>query len=152
MGFDNEIICTDRNGNQNQFKYSIEESEENGKVKWIYRVMPFDLNASDWFEFAITVISPTVGKITVMDNRNMVQYRGKGITEKIIEVSANTLRLTIISSTNKAQKKLLSTEWRTPAADVIWERLRGQGLASYSEENDIYTFINEQLILNELRI
>lgn len=141
MTFDNEIICTDRNGNQNQFKYSINKSEENGKVKWIFRVMPFDLNANDWFEFAITVINPTVGKITVMDNRNMVEYRGKGITEKMIEEAANVLGLTIISSTNNSQKKLLSTEWRTPAADVIWERLIAQGRATYNTEDDIYTFI-----------
>lgn len=144
MGFDNEIICTDRNGIQNQFKYSIEESEENGKVKWIFRVMPFDLIATDWFEFAITVINPTIGKVTVMDNRNMVQYRGKGITEKMIEEAANVLGLTIISSTNNPQKKSLLTEWRTPAADIIWGRLITQGRATYNEQDDIYTFINGQ--------
>ncbi|MBK7762044.1 MAG: hypothetical protein IPI46_01560 [Bacteroidetes bacterium] len=144
MGFDNEIICTDRNGIQNQFKYSIEESEENGKVKWIFRVMPFDLISTDWFEFAITVINPTIGKVTVMDNRNMVQYRGKGITEKMIEEAANVLELTIISSTNNPQNKSLSTEWRTPAADIIWERLKGKGLATYNTEADIYTFIKRQ--------
>jgi hypothetical protein len=145
MGFDNEIICTDKNGLQNQFKYSIDESEDSGKVKWIFRVMPFDLNATDWFEFAITVIDPTLGKVTVMDNRNMVQYRGKGITEKMIEVSANVLGLTIISSTNNPQYKSLSTEWRTPAADVIWNRLLAQARATYNEEDDIYTFINRKL-------
>jgi hypothetical protein len=144
MGFDTEIICIDRNGNQNSFKYSMDESEESGKVKWVFRVMPHDLNAADWFEFAITVINPTVGKITVMDNRNMVQYRGKGITEKMIEVAANVLGLTIISSTNNPQKKSLSIEWRTPAADIIWERLRAKGLATYNTEDDIYTFIKRQ--------
>jgi hypothetical protein len=144
MGFDTEIVCTDRNGNQNTFKYSMDESEESGKVKWVFRVMPYDLNATDWFEFAITVINPTIGKITVMDNRNMVQYRGKGITEKMIDEAANVLELTIISSTNNPQKKSLSPEWRTPAADVIWERLRTKGLATYNAEDDIYTFIKRQ--------
>ena len=144
MGFDTEIICIDRNGNQNPFKYSMDESEESGKVKWVFRVMPHDLNAADWFEFAITVINPTVGKITVMDNRNMVQYRGKGITEKLIEEAANVLGLTIISSTNNPLKKSLSTEWRTPAADIIWGRLITQGRATYNEQDDIYTFINGQ--------
>lgn len=141
MGFYTEIICTDRNGNQNPFKYTMDESEESGKVKWIFRVMPYDLNATDWFEFAITVTNPTVGKITVMDNRNLVQYRGKGITEKMIEEAAYVLRLTIISSTNNPQKKSLSTEWRTPAADIIWERLRAKSLATYNAEDDIYKFI-----------
>jgi hypothetical protein len=142
MGFDTEIICINRNGIHNQFKYSIDESEENGKVKWIFRVIPLNLNATDWFEFAITVINPSIGKVTVMDNRNMVEYRGKGITEKMIEESSNVLGLTIISSTNNTQKKSLTTEWRTPAADVIWERLRTQGRANYNQEDDIYTFIN----------
>jgi len=141
MEFDNEIICTDRNGIQNKFKYSIEESEENGKVKWIFRVMPFDLNAADWFDFAITVINTNIGKVTVMDNRNMIQYRGKGITEKMIEEAANVLGLTIISSSNNPQKKSLSPEWRSPAADVIWERLKVKGRATYNQEDDIYTFI-----------
>jgi hypothetical protein len=142
MGFDTEIKCTDRNGSPSQFKYSMDESEEEGNVKWVFRVMPFDLNASDWYEFAITVINPTVGKVTVMDNRDLVQYRGKGITEKMIEEAANVLGLTVISSTNKSQKKLLLTEWRTPAATKIWNRLLDQGRATYNEEDDIYTFIN----------
>lgn len=141
MVFDREIICTDRNGNQNRFKYSMNESEENGNVKWVFRVMPFDLNANDWYEFAITVVNPTVGKVTVMDNRNKIEYRGKGISEKMIEEAANVLGLTIISSTNNPEKKSLSIEWRTPAADVIWERLIAQGRATYNTEDDIYTFI-----------
>lgn len=142
MEFDNKIICIDRNGDQNSFKYSMEKSDEDEKVKWIFRIIPYDLIATDWFEFAITVINPTVGKITVMDNRNMKQYRGKGITEKMIEEAANVLGLTIISSTNNPQKKSLSTEWRTPAADIIWDRLITKGRATYNEQDDIYTFIN----------
>lgn len=145
MGFETIILCTDRNGIQNHFRYSIAESEENGNVKWIFRIMPFDLNAMDWFEFAITAVNDRIGKVTVMDNRNMVHYRGKGITEKMIEESANVLGLIIISSTNNPQRKSFSTEWRTPAADVIWERLRVQGLANYNEESDIYTYITNQI-------
>jgi hypothetical protein len=141
MGSYTEIVCTDKNGNQNQFKYCRDKSEENGRIKWVFRVMPFDLNATDWFEFAITVISPTFGKVTLMNNRNMVQYRGKGITERMIQEAANVLGLTIISSTNIPQKKSLSTEFRSSAADVIWERLKAKGHATYSQEDDIYTFI-----------
>jgi hypothetical protein len=140
MGFDREIVCTDRNGNQNLFKYSLDESDEDGNAKWIFRVMPFDLNATDWFEFGITVINPTIGKVTMMNNRNMVQYKGKGITEKLIEEAANVLGLTIISSTNNPKTKSLLTEWRSEAAGVIWKRLINQGLASFNEQEDIYTF------------
>jgi hypothetical protein len=41
MGFDTEIECTDRNGTQSQSKYFMDESEENGKVKWIFNVISF---------------------------------------------------------------------------------------------------------------
>ena len=59
----------------------------------------------------------------------------------MIEEAARVLGLTIISSTNNPQKKLLSAEWRTPAADVIWERLITQGRATYNTEDEIYTLI-----------
>ena len=60
----------------------------------------------------------------------------------MIEEAANVLGLTIISSTNNPQKKSLSTEWRTPAADIIWGRLIFHGRATYNEQDDIYTFLN----------
>ena len=44
MEFDKEIVCTDRNGKQHHFKYSIEQSDEEGFVKWIFKVLPFDLD------------------------------------------------------------------------------------------------------------
>ena len=70
----------------------------------------------------------------------MPQYTGKGITERLIEESANFLELTIISSTSNPNKKVLNTEFRTVPATKVWERLKNQGLASYNEEDDIYTF------------
>jgi hypothetical protein len=144
MEFDKEIVCTDRKGNQHYFKYSIEESDDEGFLKWIFKVLPFDLNAPDWYEFSITVIRPGIGKVTLMDNRNMPQYRGKGITERLIEESANFLGLTIISSTCNPNKKVLSTEFRTIPATKVWEKLKNQGLASYNEEDDIYTFLIQE--------
>lgn len=60
----------------------MDESPETEKVIWVFRVMPNDLNAADWFEFAIAVVNPTIGKVTMMNNRNMVQYRGKALQRK----------------------------------------------------------------------
>ena len=127
MEFNTEIVCTDKNGVPNLFKYSMDESKENGKVQWTFSIMPFDLNANDWFEFAITLIDDKVGKVTVMTNRNLDIYRGKGIPEKMIEEAAKVLGFKIISSTNKDDKKSLSTESRSTAADKIWERLTQLG-------------------------
>lgn len=142
MKFDHEITCIDRDGNPNQFKYSLEKSERGGMVEWTFRVMPFDSAVNDWFEFVVTVISSTVGKVTMMTNNNMAEYKGKGIPEKMIEEAAHVLKLTIISSTNKSVKKLPPSEFRTIAATKVWERLREKGQALYDEEEDIYTFKN----------
>lgn len=141
MSFENKIICIDPDGNENRFLYSISESEEEGHVKWIFRIMPDNFNATDWYEFAVTIIDDSTGKVTLMDNRNMIQYRGKGITEKLIDESSKLLNVTIISSTNIPNAKSLATEWRTDPATVIWERLKAKGAASHDEQTDIYTYL-----------
>lgn len=141
MSFDNEIICSDSNGNETNFLYSLNESNEQGRKKWVFKVMPHDLNATDWYEFSITEIDGTTGKITLMNNRNLPEYRGKGITIKLIEEASNVLGLTIISSTNVEEAMTLDTEWRTEPATKIWEKLRAQGLAVYDEATDIYTYV-----------
>jgi hypothetical protein len=143
MNFENELICADSDGNENEFLYSLEESEENGHVKWIFRVMPADMQATDWYEFAVTKIDDSTGKVTVMNNRNMIQYKGKGITEKLIEEASKVLDITIISSTNVSDAKSLSTEWRTEPATKIWERLKSKGNASHDQQRDIYTYLKE---------
>jgi hypothetical protein len=143
MNFENELICTDSEGNENQFLYSIEELEEDGHVKWIFKVMPADLQATDWYEFAVTKIDDSTGKVTLMNNRNMIQYKGKGITEKLIDEASKLLNMTIISSTSVSGAKSLATEWRTEAATKIWERLKAKGAASHDKQSDIYTYLKE---------
>lgn len=138
MSFDHNILCVGNDKLEYTFCYSITESEEDGNSKWIFRVMPSDLNATDWYEFAITKVNSHIGKVTMMDNRNMPVYRGKGITEKLIEVASNDLGIEIRSSSNK--KKTFSNEFRTTAADVIWNRLVVKGKAEYNEELDFYKY------------
>lgn len=136
-----ELICVDCEGNENRFLYSIEKSEDQGCVKWIFRVIPDDKKATDWYEFAVTQIDESIGKVTVMNNRDMIQYRGKGITEKLISESSLVLGLTIISSTSVQIGKSLENEWRTEPATKIWERLRVKGNASHDTITDIYTYL-----------
>ena len=140
MEFETIIECIANDGTQNEFRYSLEESEEQGKAKWIFRIMPFDLKARDWYEFAVAIIDDNTGKVVVMDNRNMEEYRGKGITEKMIAESNRVLGVTIISSSKNQKFKTLSTEWRSDPASIIWERLKAKGEAGHDEQTDIYTF------------
>lgn len=140
MDFESIIECVANDGTLNQFRYSVEESEEQGKVKWGFKVMPFDLNAIDWYEFSVAKIDDKTGKVVVMDNRNMTEYKGKGITEKMIAIANDILGIKIISSTNNPKFKSLNPEWRTDAATIIWQRLIEKGAAEYDEEKDIYTY------------
>lgn len=139
MNFDRIISSIGNDGLEYTFRYSITESEEDGNLKWIFRVMPSDLNATDWYEFAITKVNPQLGKVTMMDNRNMQVYRGKGITEKLIEVASSELGIEICSSSNT--EKTFSNEYRTSAADIIWNRLVNKGKAVYDKPRDLYRYI-----------
>lgn len=144
MDFNSEILCIDSTGKENLFCYSMEESEEQGRLKWVFKVMPSDLRAADWYEFAVTKINDTTGKVTVMENRNMIEYRGMGITERLIDEANRVLNLTIISSTNNPEGTSLAIEWRSDPATKIWERLKAKGRANHNKETDIYTYISEQ--------
>lgn len=139
MEFTTEIICIDKNGNENTFKYSLEESEENGKKKWVFRVVPHNLIVQDWFEFSVTEVDENTGKITSMNNRKMTEYIAKGIPEKLIEEANSVLNLTINSSSNTEEFKAFPNEWRSESATKVWERLLNRGEAEYDQQRDIYT-------------
>ncbi len=140
MNFDKEIICVDKDGVEHIFKYSLNESEEDGNTKYIFHVMPKDLNAKDWFEFAITMIDDKKGKITVMNNRSMSEYVGKGIPDKLIEEASCVLSISISSSSNNARYKNFDPEWRTSDADKVWRRLISKNKASYDKNKDTYYY------------
>jgi hypothetical protein len=139
--FNREVMCTDKDGIMNLFKYALKESEDDGRAVWVFYVLPHDLKAPDFFEFAITMVGVNLGKVTMMKNRDLKEYVGKGITERMIEEASTVLDIQICSSTNNPDKKVFKTEWRTEPATKIWERLRVRGRATYSVEDDIYTYI-----------
>lgn len=140
MEFNTVIECQANDGTQNQFRYAVEQSDEHGKVKWVYRIMPIDLNAMDWYEFSVAIVQDGVGKIVAMDNHNMIEYRGKGITEKMIAETSRQLNVVITSSSNKSEHKSLPVEWRSEPATKVWRRIVEKGEAVYDSERDIFTY------------
>src|SRR5690348_11566195 len=140
MDFNYDIECIDRYGQANNFKYSIEKSQENDFEKLIFRVVPANLNTDDWFEFSIVKIDDTTGKISSMNNNSIPELSGKGIPDKLIELIALKFNLKIISSSNKPSSQKLDTEWRTIDANKVWDRLIKQNKALYDSDLDIYTY------------
>lgn len=141
MEFNKEVVCIDKNGLTNTFKYSLETSEENGNPKWVFRIMPEDLEAIDWFEFSITKVNDSIGKVTAMAHNNLPVYIAKGIPDKMIEEAHQVLNLEITSSSNKPSAKSFENEWRAPDADKVWNRLIKQGKAVYDLSIDTYKLL-----------
>ena len=143
MNFENQIRCLGKDDVKTTFSYSIEESEINGFKKWIFRIVPQNLEFTDWFEFSVVELGNGVGKVITMNTNFKKEYSAKGIPDKMIEEASNKLELNIISSTNKKAHKFLDNEWRTEAASKVWNRLVTRGIAIYDEEKDLYTYRNE---------
>ena len=142
MDFNHSMICVDKSGKANEFKYSIEFGEEDDFQKIIYRVIPADINTDDWFEFALVRINDSTGKIYAMNNNNVPELAGKGISEKLIEIAAAQFNSTIISSSNNPKSKKLGTEWRTVAANKVWDRLVANNKAKYDSQLDVYIYLS----------
>ena len=51
MTFDQNLSCIDKDGNENNFKYSLSESEENDCKKWIFKVIPEQDMPGDFLNF-----------------------------------------------------------------------------------------------------
>ncbi|GHB54648.1 hypothetical protein [Persicitalea jodogahamensis] len=142
MEFIAEIACIGRGEEINYFKYARETSKENGNIKWIFKIKPSDLDETDWFEFSITKINETMGKVTTMLHNYLEVYVAKGIPEKMIEEASQVLNLRIISSSNNPKFKSFGNESRSSGADKVWKRLVEQGKATYDSTTDTYEFLS----------
>ena len=142
MSFENIIECIGRDNLETTFRYSLEESELNQYKKWIFRIVPENLEFQDWFEFSVLELSEIdrIGKVITMNANRRSEYLSKGIPDKMIEVSSQVLGLNIISSTNKEEYKFTENEFRTEEASKVWDRLVKKGCASYDLENDVYKY------------
>lgn len=140
MDFNQNMVCIDRYGNSNNFRYSIDNSEEEDFEKIIYRVIPADIETNDWFEFSVAKIGDSTGKIVTMNNNGVPELSGMGISEKLIEIAAEQLKLKIITSSNIEAAKLLTGEWRSVSASGVWKRIVRQSKATYDRELDVYTY------------
>lgn len=140
----NEIVCVGKDGLETSFEYSMENAtDEVGNEKWVFRVYEINVARTYWFEFSITRVDETTGKVTTMDNMRMPQFMARGIPDRMIEEASSVLELSIVSSSNHPDYKVFENEWRTPNATQVWERLANRNMAAYDVSHDIFTFVIE---------
>ena len=146
-----KITCTGKGNTDNNFVYSVEEGihceevgdrgEEKEYTKWSFKVMmPNNINDSKWFDFEVTKVDDTIGKVTVMNHNNYSNFQGKGIPSTMIKEASEELDIKIISSSNEFP--ILENESRSDEATKVWKRLVTQKKARYNKEKDIYEFLN----------
>src|SRR5713226_4991625 len=68
-------------------------------------------------------------------------FREKGLPEAIIAEMAQLTGRVVKSSSNRESRHLLRGEYRTPDADKVWRRLVAAMRATYSTEEDRYTYL-----------
>ena len=135
---DNEIICIDKDGNENKYLYNLEI--DGGQEEWLFMIKPLNIEVDDFFEFTVRKINENNGKVIQMTNHLKMIYSAKGIPEKMIEESSKVLNLEITSSTNIESKKSFANECRSGQATKVWERLSDKGKAKYNLEIDTYFY------------
>ena len=75
-----------------------------------------------------------------MNHYNIVEYKAKGIPDKLIEEATKILNVTIKSSSNNPEFQVFPNEFRTDSATKVWKRLVAKNQAAYDERMDIYTY------------
>ena len=61
---DNEIICIDKDGNENKYLYNLEI--DGGQEEWLFMIKPLYIEVDDFFEFAVRKINENKGKVTML--------------------------------------------------------------------------------------
>jgi len=135
------IECIDRYNFRNNFKYTLQKDENfEDRMEWKFSVIPEDEKFLDFFYLTAEEVDNKTLKITMINHHNQDIYIAKGIPEKIIEQLSILSEMKIISSSNKVQYQSFESEFRTPPATKVWERIKGMGNATYDIEKDIYTY------------
>ena len=135
------IECVDREGIRNNFKYILAKDENSeDRIEWKFSVIPEDEKFADFFYLTAEEINDETLKITMINHHNQDIYIAKGIPEKIIQELSILSEMKVISSSNKSQYQSFESEFRTPSATKVWERIRNFGNATYDSEQDIYSY------------
>lgn len=135
------ITCIDKDGIENNFKYSLEVVEDENYKKWNFMVIPANEIFKDFFFFSAQETKEKQVKITMMNNHNQKEYSAKGIPEKLIQTISLITNQPILSSSNISKYKSFEEEYRTPQATKVWERLKKEGKAHYNEQTDTYRLV-----------
>src|SRR5260370_21972716 len=134
------LITLDKNGKTHRFIYEAPEEDQAFGGNWDQATATFTYRVKTepkteyCFEFTVQQEGQDRLRVVMMENHGREEYRAKGIPEAMILMLARSSGKTVTSSSNRAGPG----EYRTTAANKIWQRLLGRRSARYSLEEDRY--------------
>lgn len=130
------LTTRSRTGTSHTFTCTLDEARTPGT--WAYHVRA--AGSADFYEARFVVVGAGVVQPDVLDNRNLPEYRGRGITNAIFARVVRDSGCMLISSTNRGRKNL-PAESRSASADTVWRRLVQERLAVYDSSIDRYEYL-----------
>lgn len=93
-----ELNTIDINGNECQFSLLIEEGDMLSPHKVMLKVYSNPMDEMKWFSYTFEILDEHTAKGSMMTSFNNIEFRKKGIPERLIERASEYLNRNIISS------------------------------------------------------
>jgi hypothetical protein len=133
------LICKGADGIDRIFYLEAEEDHVDSMLALyvrIHRNNPPTPNADDWVDLTLQERPERDLRVTMMRHGSKPWYARMGILDAAIPAAAALTGRKVVSSSNTHRKD--EAEYRTDAAEKVWKRLEGAGLARYDQQEDRY--------------
>lgn len=130
-----EMETIDLHNNNCHFQYFVELGDELRPDEITFKVYSIPKEELRWFSYKLKIIDNNIAKSEMMNNNSNFEFSKKGIPEKIIEIAADHLERSVISSPINPKMG----DFLVPQAIKAWERLIKQNnKVRKDEENGCY--------------
>jgi hypothetical protein len=139
-----KLICKDKNGRKHTYIVNYEFAEDTfgyNDERRLWRFCVFTQgNYSNGECFELTLQEKQENDENILQVTNITHndndyYKGKGIPESLFKLVSKLLKKKIVSSQSFKEG---AGEFRTEAANKMWDRLVSKDLATYNKEKDRY--------------
>jgi hypothetical protein len=123
------------------FVCKIESKISNGLIVHEFIIKPKGIDTYEQYQFEVTCIPNGISIVSNMQNNDCPLVSKKGISYLMIDYAHEAFGKNLHSSTNSEKHKLISPEFITPEAEIIWKRLCGEGKAIFCNSTYRYKCI-----------
>lgn len=130
------LTCLGRDGVEREFYCEVPEEPYERCVT--FRVRKAESLDDEFFELTLTRCTDVMWRITAITNNSDPRYIKMGIADALIPKAARLLKAAIRSSSKTKPES--GSEFLTPYAERMWERLKKSGLTRYCPVGGYYIY------------